>query len=148
MKATLTLTSSAPLSTRPSYNIHARSSQKPIDITCTSAPPTALTHYEVQTTNAPASVSVPESFHGTFSLHSTPYKPVVTLRDQEGVQVRTLVYRRERRGLVEGRVVEGDDGASTSSDGSSQNSKSSEGKEGRESSVVIRTSNAEARLFL
>ena len=154
MKVDLRLTSTAPQSVRPSYTVHARSSQKPVDITCMSAPSDALAHFEVQTTNAPASVTVPESFEGTFALHSTPFKPVVSVYEQkEGekeVQVRTLVYKRERRGLAEGRVVsprEGDIVGDAESQMSASTSSTVERKE-KESSVVIKTSNAEARLFL
>ncbi|KAI0086961.1 hypothetical protein BDY19DRAFT_957668 [Irpex rosettiformis] len=142
VRVDLSLTSVAPHGTQPFYRIHARSSEKPVDIISTSAPPNAIIQYEVQTTNAPASVTVPQSFDGAFALHSTPLKPTVTIRDQkEGeklVQVRTLIYHRERRGLLEGRVVPQD----------GYDAGSSRLREGKESSVMVKTSNAEARLFL
>ena len=64
--------------------------------------------------------------------------------------MRTLVYKRERRGLAEGRVVsprEGDIVGDAESQMSASTSSTVERKE-KESSVVIKTSNAEARLFL
>ena len=70
---------------------------------------------------------------------------MVAMRDRDieeeakKVEVRDLIYSRERRGLLEGRVI-----SQESNDVTSHSSR----LRGKESSVLIKTSNVEARLFL
>ena len=127
----LDLTSTALQGTRPSYQVHARSTQKPAQVTWASAPTDAATQFDIQTTNARASLKVPQSYEGKFVMHSTPFKPTVTVsqEDEKEAQRQNVTYTRERRGLLEGHVHRG---ATVKA----------------ESSICIKTSNAEAELLL
>ncbi|KAI0687862.1 hypothetical protein BC835DRAFT_1375274 [Cytidiella melzeri] len=140
VNADLTLTSTAPFGAPPVFHVHAKSSQKPLSISCVPSAPLpdgAVTQFEISTTNARAQLRAPEGYVGAFELHSTPYKPVVIVPQVEvgEGQGREVVFRRERRGLVEGRLVRGGAGDSVV-------------QERKESRVVMKTSNAEAQLVL
>ncbi|KAI0344451.1 hypothetical protein BDW22DRAFT_1482680 [Trametopsis cervina] len=128
------LDSTAPEDKTPSYRVVAQSSNKPVHVKSGPAPQTASVHYEIQTTNAPATLHLPATYEGTFELHSSPSKPVVAgeaSRSVDSARERIVRYNRERRGLVSGTV--------TLQDGKTA---------GLRSEVSIKTSNAQAQLFL
>lgn len=145
LKLALISTASSSATSLAGFRVLAKSSNKAVDVVCPSAPVSALSQFEVQTSNAPATLRLPPAYEGTFRLHSTPYRPNIVMDEtvhdpRELGRKRAVVYVRERRGLVSGDVSwvgqDGKDGAMK--------------KQGSSvlGSVSVKTSNAETRLFL
>lgn len=100
----------------------------------------STSQFELQTSNAPASLRLPPAYEGSFRLHSTPYKPTIVenedVKDPYALGRRRLVtYIRERRGLVSGNVAWAEEGAGEGVGA------------GAMGSVSLKTSNAEAQLY-
>jgi hypothetical protein len=126
----LNLGSTAPQGVQPSYHVQARSTLKSVQVTWASAPADAVSQFDIQTTNARASLTALHPYEGRFVMHSTPSKPIVTLREEgKEAEKRKVIHTRERRGLLEGYVSE-------------------EATANSDSSICIKTSNSEAELVL
>ncbi len=137
----MALDSTAPEGKTPVFRVLTKSANKPVDLKVISLPSRADTNIDVQTTNALATVRLPLTYEGKFDLHSTPYKPVVNVsqdvKDPSGlVRRREVKNDRERRGLLTGSVAwVWHEGAGASAPVMKGN-------------VIVKTSNAEAQLFL
>ncbi|KAI0086962.1 hypothetical protein BDY19DRAFT_995394 [Irpex rosettiformis] len=147
ISASMALESTAPKGKIPSFRVLAKSSNKTVNLKAVSSPLKANTQMEIQTSNAPATFRLPASYEGKFDLHSTPFKPVVNVnedvKDPAGLERKREVHNdRSRRGLLSGSISWVEDEHSEGAVGHEAPSK------GTMSKVSIKTSNAEAHVFL